>query len=397
MTDTTNTQPAEPIESSRLGPRSSADYEPGIDLVEVHRDERLDAGRDRDRDLSVREAADLRLKNRKETQLGKDYADVQGYTENQRWGDGPDDPNASGTQSDLPRIASRLAEIRQEKKDLAAQYLEQQYGQEGEQGAAADPAYQQQQQAAEQEAINAQVRQQELATAQAQQQQAVSEIEQAKYLQAQYAQQLQEAKNALATAHNTEFPDVRTYEQLSELSRNDPQRFQRYLDLQQKYNQANEEHQRVAASQQQVAAIEQQQQQYRAAAWAHEQDAQFEQAHPHLRDPAAKQAATNQVLEYLTQVRGLTLPQIQHMWNNDATFRSASAQAMMFDAAQMHFARTRAREITAKKLPPVQKPGVARDKAWANHEQLSALGQKLGQTGSVRDAAALLRARRASR
>ena len=155
MTDTEVTTQVEPS----APPQPGSPAERGIDFVEVHRDERLDAYKDRSENFSdARSASDEIIRRRKETQAGRDYRDVEAHIEQRKWDDGTADRNASGTQSDLPHIAERLTELRRQQKDMAAKYLEANYGADEQQGAATtdNTASQQTEQQAQQEAINAQ-------------------------------------------------------------------------------------------------------------------------------------------------------------------------------------------------------------------------------------------------
>jgi hypothetical protein len=154
--------------------------------------------------------------------------------------------------------------------------------------------------------------------------------------------------------------------------------------------------------QQQERVVQQQQahQQQQTQIWMQQQDTSFEQDHPEWRDPAVKQKEQAQVMEYLTRERGMTMPQIEYRWNNDIAFRDAHFQAGLLDAARYHAAKARAAQVTAKikHAPPVQRPGVSRDKAWIDHDNLRALESRLGVSGNARDAARLLiERRRASR
>ena len=237
---------------------------------------------------------------------------------------------------------------------------------------------------------------QQLAQAQAQEQQRLAEIQQARQLQNDYLVRIQQAMQVTANTHAAEFPDVQNYQQLAELAQNDPQRASRYIALQEQYNKLSTEQQNVAQSQAQLADLDQQQRQQQAAVWVQQQDLAFEQMHPEWRDPAVKQKEQEQVVNYLTKERGLTIPEIMRLYNNDATFRSAAAQNMLLDAARYHHAKTRVAEVQSRHLPPVQKPGVGRDRAWIDADRLQALDSRLEKTGNVRHAADLLRARRAA-
>jgi phage terminase large subunit len=58
-------------------------------------------------------------------------------------------------------------------------------------------------------------------------------------------------------------------------------------------------------------------------------------------------------------------------------------------------AQAKAKAAATRPVPPVQRPGVSQPKGAALDAQIQHLTQKLEKTGNLKDAAALLRARRA--
>jgi hypothetical protein len=377
----------------------------GVDVSQIFRDERLDAGRDRGEDFSARSAADHLIEKRKSNQANRDYHEADDVIDPISIVDADGtrtDRHASATQGDARRYAEEITNYREARNKIAEDYLTQTYGEaEGAADPAATPAYEQ---PSEQDLIADQVRQAEArveAARNAEQQRAATEAAVWQRVNAQHTEALagvhmQQLKDAWAR----EFGDVHTDADLANLARTNPARAARAQQLAAEFSTAAQTVQaRYNQEQQQVQAAHQQQQQQHAwVNYCQAHDDAFSRAHPELADPKVSYETQKEAIAYL-QERGMSEDQIKQAWASDPTFRSAAAQNVLYDAVQYRLASRRAKEISSKqRLPPVStvRPGVARDKAWVDHEQLSALGQRLGATGSVRDAAALLRARRAA-
>jgi Phage terminase large subunit len=72
-------------------------------------------------------------------------------------------------------------------------------------------------------------------------------------------------------------------------------------------------------------------------------------------------------------------------------------RGMQYDAGKYRL-MMRARDVvTARAVPPVQRPGMARSAAERDHTDLQALSAKLSKSGDIRDAVALYKARKSSR
>jgi hypothetical protein len=395
MTDTSQAeQPREPSAPSAAERVARITERAGqLPLENVHRDARLDI-RDNDKDFSsAADAAEEVRRRRKETQANRDYRDAENFTDKIQWG-AEDDPGASGTLSDTKLLAEKISEYRENRQALAEKYLTEQYGTDEQQDAVADNLHSEQpQQLTERQQAEEQVRQQQAAAALQEQAEALRQIEQAKQLQAAYAQQIQAVAQQLGSAQNTEFSDIRTHQDILRLAQTDPARHARFMDLNARYSQAHEEYQRVAQAQQQLATIDAQRQQQAADDWRAEQDEQFARAHPEWKNPDTKEREQRQVFEYL-ESRGLSMQQIEHLYTHDPNFRSAAGQNVLLDATRYWHAQKKAAQISARRLPPVQKPGVASDRGQRDHEHLAALDSRLEKTGNLRHAADLLRARR---
>jgi phage terminase large subunit len=70
-------------------------------------------------------------------------------------------------------------------------------------------------------------------------------------------------------------------------------------------------------------------------------------------------------------------------------------QLLIRDATLWRDAQAKAKAAATRPVPPVQRPGVSQPKGAAQDAQIQHLTQKLEKTGNLKDAAALLKARRA--
>jgi hypothetical protein len=206
--------------------------------------------------------------------------------------------------------------------------------------------------------------------------------------QAQYEQALPHLLQTLYARQQGEFADIRTPEDVVNLARTDPVRYTQW-DATQK---------QVALAQQQVHAAQQRQFMEQSQRWEQyvkAQDDKFAAVEPDFSDPVKAPKLQSQVRSYLTK-KGLSENEIKNLWSSNGVFRDARTQAIIWDAARYEAAREAARSATAKPLPQVQRPGAAQTKSERSEAGLQALKQRFEQSGSDKDAVALLIARRKS-
>jgi hypothetical protein len=86
-------------------------------------------------------------------------------------------------------------------------------------------------------------------------------------------------------------------------------------------------------------------------------------------------------------------------WNGhkDFSLRDHRVQLLIRDAVLWREAKAKAKAAVAKPLPPAQRPGVSQGRGAAQEAAIQNLTKRLDASGSLKDAAALLRARRAAR
>lgn len=214
------------------------------------------------------------------------------------------------------------------------------------------------------------------------------EVEAAKALQAQYEQALPALLQMMQQQTAGEFGDIKTHDDVTKLADQDPHRYLKFMAHQQK----------VQALQAQQAAVEERQraeQDQRWQAFSAEQDEKFLAKRPEFaKDKTKAERATAATVEML-QDKGFTTQEMQDLWNGKSgvSLRDYRLQDVLLDAAMFREAMRAAKEAKAKPLPPVQRPGVSQPKG-GDTAQVKALDERLNKTGSWKDAAALLAAKR---
>jgi len=176
-----------------------------------------------------------------------------------------------------------------------------------------------------------------------------AERQKAEQVRQQYEQQLPLVANAIQQAIMTEFPDIKTMDDVQRMAREDWPRYIQWDAKQKQLQQWQGEANAAQTRQKQEADAKLHQ-------WRESQDKAFEDAVGSL--PEAERAklageAKNALIDY-----GLTEDQISELWNT-SILRSSPLQRMMADAARYRLAKANAAKPAAKPVPPVQKPGNA--------------------------------------
>jgi hypothetical protein len=180
-----------------------------------------------------------------------------------------------------------------------------------------------------------------------------------------------------------EFGDIQTWEDLERVRQTDFDRFTRF--------QVHKEKLQALQSEAQVA--EQRQAQELSQKWqsfAAEQDKLFAEKVPDLADPAKATKLRESAVKVLTDI-GFTDQELAAAWNGErgVSLRDHKVQLLILDAMKWRDAEAKAKQVTAAPKPPVQRPGTQQARPSAAEAEIQALQQKLDQTGSLRDAAAL--------
>ncbi len=114
---------------------------------------------------------------------------------------------------------------------------------------------------------------------------------------------------------------------------------------------------------------------------------------PELADRKVLREAQDVTLAYLKEAQGLSEDRLRELWYTSREFRSAEAQAMIYDAARGWRAQQSVRDLNShrRSIPPVQRPGVGQIRTDDTD-----LGRRFAKSHSARDAAEMLVAARRS-
>jgi hypothetical protein len=193
---------------------------------------------------------------------------------------------------------------------------------------------------------------------------------------------------SLSEQHAGSFADIKTMADLERLARED---FPRYVqwDAQQK---------KLAAVQQEFRAAQARHAEEHRARWGEftrRQDDLFLEKAPEMVDKATAAKLQSAAVEVLRDI-GFTEPELAQMWNGQShlSLRDHRVQLLIRDGVRFREAQQKAKEAIAKPVPNVQRPGVAQSRSAASDANIQALIHRLEQSGSAKDAAALVAARR---
>jgi hypothetical protein len=188
-----------------------------------------------------------------------------------------------------------------------------------------------------------------------------------------------------------EFADIKSMADVERLARED---WPRYLlwDLQQK---------KIAEVGQQLLAAQHRQVVEKLAHFtdfAKRQDDLFKEKVPDMVDEAKAAELQKKALALLSDL-GFDEAELAQSWNGqkDLSLRDHRVQLLIRDATLWREAQAKAKAAAVRPVPPVQRPGAASARQGTDEARVQHLTQRLDQTGSLKDAAALVRARRAAR
>ena len=188
-----------------------------------------------------------------------------------------------------------------------------------------------------------------------------------------------------------EFADIKSMADVERLARED---WPRYLlwDLQQKKIADVTQHM-LAAQHRQV-----QEKLGQFTEFAKRQDDLFKEKVPDMVDEAKAAELQRRALAVLGDL-GFSEAELVPLWNGhkELSLRDHRLQLLIRDATLWREAEKKAKAAAVKPVPPVQRPGAATPRQGTDEARVQHLTQRLEQTGSLRDAAALVRARRAAR
>jgi len=188
-----------------------------------------------------------------------------------------------------------------------------------------------------------------------------------------------------------EFSDIKTVHDIERLAREDWPRYVLW-DAQQK---------KVSALQQEMGAALSRQSQEHDQRWsnfAQEQDALFFEKASELADKGQAAKVADSAVGVLKDI-GFDDQELAELWNGrrHVSLRDHRVQLLIRDGVRYREAQAAARSAAARTVPQVQRPGASLPRSAEADARISALNSKLEQTGSLKDAAALLMAQRHAR
>lgn len=204
-----------------------------------------------------------------------------------------------------------------------------------------------------------------------------------------YETALPEVQRTIESQIGAQFPDVKTMADVERLATEDWPRFIQWQAAQMKLASVAQEAQ-LAKSRQDKDSSD------KLASFIAEQDKLFLDKAPEMKD-STKAAALAKSARTMLESIGFTDTELGSLWSGSdkLSLRDHRTQLLIRDAARYRDAQAQVAKPLPKPVPQVQKPGVSRPAGAANADEVGALTKRLEQTGSVRDAVALLRARRA--
>ena len=188
-----------------------------------------------------------------------------------------------------------------------------------------------------------------------------------------------------------QFSDIATMADVERLAAEDPFRFSQWQAQQMK----------IAAARQKLEQVRAESAQAERQKWdkfAQDQDVLAVEKIPELADATKAPKLQQQAADYLQDI-GFKRDELAATWNGQEKFslRDARLQQIILDASRYRELKSKPPAPAPKPVPQVQRPGTPQPRGASTAAQLQALSAKLDQSGSPKDAAALLVARRAAR
>lgn len=109
-----------------------------------------------------------------------------------------------------------------------------------------------------------------------------------------------------------------------------------------------------------------------------------------------RQAVAQEIMAS-AKASGIEPAEMQRLFDSEPLMRNAIFQRMMYDAGKYRLMMKAKERVTAKPMPPVQRPGMASSRGERDQHDLRALNARLSNTGDLKDAVALYRAKTAAR
>ncbi len=105
------------------------------------------------------------------------------------------------------------------------------------------------------------------------------------------------------------------------------------------------------------------------------------------------------VTEIMASAResGIDPNELTRLFNSEPLMRNATFQRMMYDAGKYRLMMKAKDAVAARPVPPVVRPGMALTRSERDHSDMRVLSARLSNSGDIKDAVALYRARKSGR
>jgi hypothetical protein len=114
-------------------------------------------------------------------------------------------------------------------------------------------------------------------------------------------------------------------------------------------------------------------------------------------EPLETQRAVSAEIVASAKASGVEEAELFRLFHSEPLMRNAVFQRMMYDAGKYRLMMKAKDAVSARPVPPVQRPGMARTPAEREHTDLRTLNARLSNSGDIKDAVALYRARKSNR
>lgn len=206
-----------------------------------------------------------------------------------------------------------------------------------------------------------------------------------------YEQALPALLQALNQQSAQEFSDIKTWDDVAKMAREDPIRYTEWDAHQKRVNAVRAETTQIRNRQMQDA-------QNAFAQYAHEQDSAILEKQPDMKDPKVRERVQKEAQEYLVSELGFKQEELAAAWNGQGSIslRDARLQGVIRDALRWQNAQKAAKAARpSNTAPPPARPGAApAPRAEINTARIRELDTRLEKSGKLADAFELYTARK---
>ncbi len=206
-----------------------------------------------------------------------------------------------------------------------------------------------------------------------------------------YERALPALMQALQQQGAEEFSDIKSWDDVVKLAREDPLRYN-------EWNAHNQRLQAVRADAEKAQLRQMQEAQSSFQKYAQEQDSLILEKQPDMKDPKVRERVQKEAQEYLTSELGFTNEELARAWNGNGSIslRDARLQGVIRDALNWRNAQKAAKSARpANDAPPPARPGAAPPpRKEVDGARIRELDNRLDKSGKLQDAFELWQARK---